>query len=110
MKDGYFCKECGMAVIVLEGGNILRPCGHTGTIIAGMSGTAYSVGNVHEEDAITAALNKPLTPEEQMSFWNRMKEWINTFPCSQEQKDALIQEVESKMEVSDAALSCNSEN
>jgi uncharacterized Zn finger protein (UPF0148 family) len=45
--DGYKCKECGMAVVVTKDGKILRPCGHTGTIIAGMAATATGVGKAN---------------------------------------------------------------
>lgn len=38
-KSGYFCKECGLAVIV-RNGEIIRACKHTGTIIATMSAVA----------------------------------------------------------------------
>ena len=36
MSDRYICKECGMAVIVLDDGEQLRPCGHKGTILLDM--------------------------------------------------------------------------
>jgi hypothetical protein len=41
--EGYYCEECGLAVIILPDKTILRPCGHTGTIIAGMSATATGI-------------------------------------------------------------------
>jgi len=44
--DGYYCEECGLAVIILPNGERLRPCGHTGTIIAGMSATATGEAKV----------------------------------------------------------------
>jgi hypothetical protein len=44
--DGYYCKECGLAVIILQDKTILRPCGHTGTIIAGMNATATGESKV----------------------------------------------------------------
>lgn len=48
--DGYFCKECGMAVVILKDGTKLRPCGHSGPIIAGMSATAYSHGSLEQKN------------------------------------------------------------
>lgn len=46
MEPGYYCKECGMAVVILKDGTKLRPCGHTGTIIAGMGATAVASGEM----------------------------------------------------------------
>jgi len=43
--SGYICKECGMAVIIRKDGTKLRPCGHTGTILATMGATAKGVGS-----------------------------------------------------------------
>ena len=37
MSEKYKCKECGMAVIILDNGEQLRPCGHTGTILLDMA-------------------------------------------------------------------------
>lgn len=36
MNEKYICKECGMAVIILNNGEQIRPCGHKGTIILEM--------------------------------------------------------------------------
>lgn len=48
--DGYFCEECGLAVIILPDKTKLRPCGHTGTIVAKMSATA--TGEAKIENAV----------------------------------------------------------
>ena len=45
--DGYFCKECGLAVIVRKG-EIIRACKHTGTIIAGMKAVATAHGTMSD--------------------------------------------------------------
>ena len=36
MSEKYICKECGMAVLILNNGEQLRPCGHKGTILLDM--------------------------------------------------------------------------
>lgn len=46
MSEGYFCKECGLAVVILKDGTRVRPCGHTGTIIAGMAAKATGESKV----------------------------------------------------------------
>lgn len=51
-SDGYHCKECGLAVIVSKDGKILRPCGHTGTIIAGMNATAKGISKMEQGHGI----------------------------------------------------------
>jgi len=43
--DGYFCKECGRAVIV-RNGETIRACKHTGAVVAGMSAHATSHGGI----------------------------------------------------------------
>jgi uncharacterized Zn finger protein (UPF0148 family) len=48
MSD-YTCKECGMAVIMKKDGTQLRPCGHTGTILATMGATAKGVGSASQK-------------------------------------------------------------
>jgi hypothetical protein len=44
---GYSCKECGLSVIILKDGSILRPCGHKGTIIADMDAIARGISRVN---------------------------------------------------------------
>jgi len=36
MDAKYICKECGMAVVILQNGDQVRPCGHKGTILLDM--------------------------------------------------------------------------
>ena len=47
--DGYYCKECGMAVIVHKE-VVIRACEHTGTIIAGMSAVATGESMVEQDN------------------------------------------------------------
>lgn len=48
--EGYFCKECGLAVIILSDNTILRPCNHTCAIIAGMEAVAFGISDIGQED------------------------------------------------------------
>lgn len=48
--NGYFCKECGLAVIV-RNGEIIRACKHNSTIIADMSAVATGDGKVAQSNA-----------------------------------------------------------
>lgn len=59
-QSGYACKECGSPARVFEGGEILRSCGHKGTVLAGMSGTAYGVGSMANGNAFERALHAVL--------------------------------------------------
>lgn len=34
LEPRYVCKECGLAVLVLAGGDLIRPCGHTCAVLA----------------------------------------------------------------------------
>lgn len=43
---GYFCKQCGLAVIVTKGGKIIRACKCDAPVIAGMSATATGESKV----------------------------------------------------------------
>lgn len=43
--EGYYCKECGRAVIVRKG-EIIRACKCKGPVIASMSATATGDGKV----------------------------------------------------------------
>ena len=47
--DGYYCKECGKAVIILNG-KIIRACPHDkATVVASMSGTVKGVGRAENQ-------------------------------------------------------------
>lgn len=48
MMEGYFCKECGAAAYV-EGDCVNRTCEHKGTVIAGMTATAYGEGHMDDK-------------------------------------------------------------
>jgi len=51
-ESGYICKECGMAVIVLDG-NIIRACPHEGsTVVAKMSGTVTGESKLEQGNGI----------------------------------------------------------
>jgi hypothetical protein len=43
--EKYICKECGMAVIILDSGEQLRPCGHKGTILLDMKVVCKGISN-----------------------------------------------------------------
>ncbi len=46
----YTCKECGIAVILIDG-KIIRPCKHTDAgVIADMSATAYGRSKLEDQD------------------------------------------------------------
>jgi len=57
---GYACKECGAPVRVIDGGELLRSCKHSGTVLAGMSGTAYGIGSMAHGNAFERALHNVL--------------------------------------------------
>ena len=72
-QTGYACKECGSPARVVEGGEILRSCGHSGTVLARMSvtdmvrisdarmsGTAYGAGSMAHGNLFERTLHKLL--------------------------------------------------
>ena len=53
--DRYICKECGLAVIITQDKEWIRPCGHKGTILLDMSVVCVGISDTE--------LGKPVAGE-----------------------------------------------
>ncbi len=56
MSEGYSCSVCGAAATVRDGG-VVRSCGHTATVYAHMSGTAYGQSSLANGNALEKVIH-----------------------------------------------------